>query len=181
MSQPTEDQYRPPKEQRWTEGMRTEPVRVAVRTEWRYTSDSEGSHPYGRGPWPFGRGGYVTESDVPGPYKSSSQDLEAHLHRAVSAFGDDKDLVVEVRLADDPKSNTAPQAAPASGFAYWFPLAVFLTICWAVWSVGKVGFLLAAGEVEAAQGWTSACAFQIVSAAAMYFLNGGFRRRGNHD
>lgn len=100
MSQPTEDQYRPPKEQRWTEGMRTEPVRVAVRTEWRYTSDSEGSHPYGRGPWPFSRGGYVTESDVPGPYKSSSQDLEAHLHRAISAFGDDKNLVVEVRPAD---------------------------------------------------------------------------------
>lgn len=29
------------------------------------------------------------------------QDLASHLHRAVAAFGDDKDLVIEVRLADD--------------------------------------------------------------------------------
>lgn len=90
--------------------MRTEPARVAVRTEWRYTNDSEGPHPYGREPWPFARGGYVTESDVPGPYKSSSQYLEDHLHRAISAFGDDKNLVVEVRLAHADPSDAEVEA-----------------------------------------------------------------------
>ncbi|MGW0920621.1 hypothetical protein ACWD3J_16590 [Streptomyces sp. NPDC002755] len=95
------EKYRPPAEERWTDGMRTEPVRIAARTEWLYSEyDPRAIVPEGRTRHAFSRSAKVTASDAPSPYESM-QDLASHLHCAVAAFGDDKDLVIEVRLADD--------------------------------------------------------------------------------
>lgn len=95
------EKYRPPAEERWIDGMRTEPVRIAARTEWLYSEyDPTVIVPEGRTRHAFSRSAKVTASDVPSPYESM-QDLASHLHRAVAAFGDDKDLVIEVRLADN--------------------------------------------------------------------------------
>ncbi|MFE6939631.1 hypothetical protein [Streptomyces chartreusis] len=98
------EKYRPPAEERWTDGMRTEPVRIAARTEWLYREyDPRVIVPEGRTRHAFSRSAKVTASAVPSPYESM-QDLASHLYRAVAAFGDDKDLVIEVRLADDDKT-----------------------------------------------------------------------------
>lgn len=98
------DSHRPPAEDRWIEGMRTDPVRIDVRTRWLYSDyDPRVIVPAGRTRHPFSRSGSVTRSDVPSRYEHM-QDIAAHVWRAVEAFGDDKDLVIEVRLADpDPK------------------------------------------------------------------------------
>lgn len=91
--------YRPPAEERWTDGMRTDPVRIEVRTEWLYSEYNPRTLvPEGRTRHPFARGGNVTHSDVPTEYEHL-QSLNDHISRAVEAFGDDKDLVIEVRLA----------------------------------------------------------------------------------
>lgn len=92
--------YREPAEDRWgANNDRTEPVTIDVRTEWLY-SERDG----GRGDaciccparHAFSRGGKVVRSDVPARY-SSENDLQAHIHRAIGLFGDDADLVIEVR------------------------------------------------------------------------------------
>ncbi|MFE4332466.1 hypothetical protein ACFRQM_24500 [Streptomyces sp. NPDC056831] len=108
------NKYRPPVEERWTDNMRTELVKFAMRTEWLYSQYNPKAHlPEGHTRHPFSRSSKVTRSDVP----SSSehlQDIASHLHRAVAAFGDDKDLVIEVRLAEDdtavPKKAERPAA-----------------------------------------------------------------------
>lgn len=93
--------HRPPVEERWTDGMRTEPVRIKMRTEWLYAEyDPDVIVPEGRTRHAFYRGGLVTDSDVPSPYEHM-QDIASHLHRAIAAFGDDKNLVIEVRLAEE--------------------------------------------------------------------------------
>ncbi|MFC9755172.1 hypothetical protein [Streptomyces sp. NPDC056921] len=101
MPSPDHDKYRLPAEERWTDDMRTEPVQITVRTEWLYSEyNPKTLLPEGRTRHPFSRSGRVTASDVAGVY-AHMQDLAAHLHRAVAAFGDDRDLVIEVRLAGD--------------------------------------------------------------------------------
>ncbi|MFJ2420683.1 hypothetical protein [Streptomyces brevispora] len=101
MTATNHEKYRPPAEERWTDGIRTEPVRIAVRTEWLYSEyNPKTLLPEGRTRHPFSRSGRVTASDVPSDY-AHMQDVAAHLYRAVAAFGDDKDLVIEVRLAGD--------------------------------------------------------------------------------
>ena len=79
------------------------PVRIDLRTEWMYSDprpDRRGDEcvccP---GRHAFSRGGHVVRSDVPSPY-STQQDVASHLWRAISAFGDDRDLVIEVRTRD---------------------------------------------------------------------------------
>lgn len=104
---------RPPVADRWIDGMRTSPVRIEVRTEWLYTAyDPRVIVPEGRTRHPFSRGGHVVRSDVPTTYEHM-QDLASHLHRAVSAFGDDKDLVIEVRLAEQPSPESPAGQTPA--------------------------------------------------------------------
>lgn len=91
--------YRPPQEERWVDGMRTAPVRIHVRTEWLYGErDPEVIRRDGRTRWAFSRSGHVTSSDVPSSVPHM-QDIASHLERAVAAFGDDKDLIIEVRLS----------------------------------------------------------------------------------
>lgn len=97
MSKTRNPKHRPAPEHRWIDGMRTEPVRLAVRTEWLYSENTDAVVPEGRTRHPFARGGDVVGSDVPSPYEHQ-QGLDDHVYRAVSAFGDDKDLIVEVRL-----------------------------------------------------------------------------------
>ncbi len=97
--------FRPPAAERLTEGMRTDPVRIEMRTEWLYSEPDQSlvaqGHPRRHA---FARSGHVTRSDVPSTL-SHMQDINSHLHRAIAAFGDDKDLVIEVRLATkDPRS-----------------------------------------------------------------------------
>lgn len=94
MSKSTDPSRRPAPEHRWIEGMRTEPVHVTVRTEWLYSDSLDAVVPEGRTRHPFARGGHVVASDLP----DVGQSLRDHVYRAVSAFGDDKDLIVEVRL-----------------------------------------------------------------------------------
>lgn len=93
---------------RWTDGMRTEPARIAVRTEWRYyREDPRVIPPEGRTRHAFYRGGFVTDADVvsTAPHHNRISD---YVNRAVEQFGDDKDLIIEVRLADsDAKSDPA--------------------------------------------------------------------------
>lgn len=96
--------FRPAAAERLTEGMRTDPVRIEVRTEWLYSEPDQSLVAQGRLRHAFARSGYVTRSDVPCT-ASHLQDITSHLHRAIAAFGDDKDLVIEVRLATkDPRS-----------------------------------------------------------------------------
>lgn len=114
MNKAPDPKYRPAPEERWIDGMRTEPVRLAVRTEWLYSEYDPKVHvPEGRTRHPFGRGGDVVASDVPSKYEHQ-QTLVSHMHRAISAFGDDKDLVVEVRLANgEPTHAEVENAAEA--------------------------------------------------------------------
>lgn len=100
--------YRAPVEERWVDGMREEPARIHVRTEWLYSEpDPRAVLPEGRTRHAFSRGGHVTSSDVPSPY-SHQQSIADHIHRAVAAFGDDKNLVIEVRLADESGDDQRP-------------------------------------------------------------------------
>ena len=109
MSKTPNPKYRPAPEHRWIDGMRTEPVRLAVRTQWLYSDNLDAVVPEGRTRHPFSRGGDVVASDVPSPYEHM-QTLADHVHRAVSEFGDDKDLVVEVRLAHADPSDAEVEA-----------------------------------------------------------------------
>lgn len=93
------NKYRPPIGERWTDGMQTDCIRIEVRTKWLYSEyDPKVLVPEGRTRHAFARGGEVTCSDVPTKYEHV-QSLNDHISRAVAAFGDDKDLVIEVRLA----------------------------------------------------------------------------------
>lgn len=110
MNKTPNPKYRPAPEDRWIDGMRTEPVRLAVRTEWLYSEyNPKVVVPEGRTRHPFATGGDVVASDVPSPYESQ-QDFNSHMHRAVSEFGDDKDLIVEVRLAHADPSDAEVEA-----------------------------------------------------------------------
>ncbi|WP_299091895.1 hypothetical protein [uncultured Microbacterium sp.] len=103
----SDPKYRPPVEERWTDGMRTTPVRIGVRTEWLYSEpDPKVIVPPGRTRHAFSTSGHVTHTDVPTPYEHM-QDIVSHVHRAVRQFGDDKDLIIEVRLADSEISTVA--------------------------------------------------------------------------
>ena len=96
MSDPVAEN-RPPESERW-HYERTEPVRFEVSTQWLYgEADPRATH--GRKHWAFARSGRVARSDVPSSYEHM-QDVASHLHRAIEAFGDDVDLIVEVRRAD---------------------------------------------------------------------------------
>lgn len=105
MSTSPNSKYRPAPEHRWTSGMRTDPVRLNVRTEWLYNGEPGTTQPGGHSPWPFARGGDVVSSNLPSP-QESQQDLTSQVHRAVEVFGDDKNLVVEVRLAETAQPKT---------------------------------------------------------------------------
>lgn len=106
MSSVPDPKYRPPVEDRWIEGMRERPVRILLRTLWLYSEDRPPKIlvPEGRSTHPFSRGGDVTYSDVPSQYKHM-QDISSHVYRAVAAFGDDKDVMIEVSLVDDTERN----------------------------------------------------------------------------
>ena len=100
----TDPKYRPEPEERWGAKIeRDEPVRIDLRTEWLYSderADRRGDEcACCPGRHAFARGGHVVRSDVPSPY-ASQQDVASHLWRAISAFGDDRDLVIEVRPRD---------------------------------------------------------------------------------
>lgn len=94
----TNDYHRPPVEERTHRG-RTEPVRIKLRTQWFYSEKREDIilQP-GELRHAFYRGGDVVESDVPSPYSNMSG-VSDHLHRAIELFGDDVDLIIEVRRA----------------------------------------------------------------------------------
>lgn len=90
--------HRPPNQER-THTNRTDPARIKVRTRWFYserTADTvlqEGEKRHA-----FSRSGDVVESDVPAPYKGWDS-ISDHVNRAVELFGDDADLIIEVRRA----------------------------------------------------------------------------------
>lgn len=92
-----EERYRPAEEGRWHKD-RTEPVRIDVRTEWLYSDGHRAEQcvccP---GRHAFSRAGNVVRSDVPPQYEGVGGDLSGHLFRALQEFGDDRDLVIEVR------------------------------------------------------------------------------------
>ena len=104
-----ESRNRPPVEQRWVAGDgvfegRTEPSVLRVRSRWLYSpaDPKMTADPLARakGSWAFARGVEVVESDFPPPYAyAHMNDLHEHLHRMLSSYGDDVDLVIEVRLA----------------------------------------------------------------------------------
>ena len=95
-----DDKYRPPVEQR-THRDRTEPVRIDVRTKWLYSEERPGEPGCicCEGRHVFSTGGHVARSDVPAPY-SHMDAIADHVHRAIRQFGDDADLVIEVRRRD---------------------------------------------------------------------------------
>lgn len=94
------EKYRPPVEDRWVDGNRTEPGQIKVRTRFLYSERRPPDIlvPEGRTTHPFSRGGRVTDSDWPSRY-DHEQAVADHVHRAVASFGDDADVVIEVRLA----------------------------------------------------------------------------------
>jgi hypothetical protein len=100
---------RPPFEER-IHFDRTEPVRIGVKNEWMYSERKSAVGPDGievrsgdicvccPDRHIFSRASFVTSSDVParGDYEA---DLASHLYRALARFGDDADLVIEIRRA----------------------------------------------------------------------------------
>lgn len=91
------DEYRPPVEERWIEGMRQEPAIIEVHTTWLYSEyDPRVLVPEGRTRHPFSRGGQVVASTLPEP-SWSAHTVADYLHHAISAFGDDADLEIVVR------------------------------------------------------------------------------------
>lgn len=98
---------RPPAHLRWLAPDQG-PVRFEVRTCWHYSGDVEvsgrgGPHVMtavnpetGLARHAFSRAGSITRTDVPSPYEHQ-QDIVSNLWRAIEAFGDDTDLVIEVR------------------------------------------------------------------------------------
>ena len=99
MGNTVDPKYRPPEEERWTDGMRTDPARITMRTEWLYSENPRISPSGEQSYWPYSREGNIVSADI-SKKGLSSRDLYGHVHSAVAAFGDDKDLIVEVRLAD---------------------------------------------------------------------------------
>lgn len=97
----TADQYVPEVRTGTNGPVRTEPGTIRVHTRWLYSRSSECVCCPGR--HAFARGGGVTASDWPARFPSDS-DLAAHVHRAVSSFGDDVDLVITVAPANQPPS-----------------------------------------------------------------------------
>lgn len=94
-----ENDYRPDPADRWLKD-RTEPVRIGLRTEWLYSKpDRFPACACCPGRHAFSRGGHVVSSDVPSAY-TNQHDVVSHLWRAIAAFGDDADLVIEVRRAE---------------------------------------------------------------------------------
>ena len=98
-----EDTYRPPVERRWIGG-RTEPGTILLRSQWSYShpTDPPALIPESReasGLHPFSRGGKVVRTDWPHWIDGFSNDVAANVWRAVESFGDDADIVIEVRLA----------------------------------------------------------------------------------
>ncbi|WP_405824289.1 hypothetical protein OG705_29330 [Streptomyces sp. NBC_00838] len=80
MTSTNHEKHRPPAEERWADGMRTAPVRIAARTEWLYSEyNPEILLPEGRTRHAFSRSAKVTASDVPSPHEAA-QDLHSHLH-----------------------------------------------------------------------------------------------------
>lgn len=113
MGNTVDPKYRPPEEERWTDGMRTDPVRITMRTEWFYSENPRTTPSGEQSYWPYSREGNIVSADIP-EENLSSRDLYGHMHRAVAAFGDDKDLIVEVRLAD---ANADPTDAEVEALA----------------------------------------------------------------
>lgn len=94
--------HRPPAAARWI-GTRADPVRFGARTRFLYsgtTVTSQGTLPgllpSGTARHAFSRGRTVTHSEVPANSGLCDSPVD-HLWRAIAAFGDDADLVVEVR------------------------------------------------------------------------------------
>lgn len=113
---------RPPSDERWTNDRR-EPVRIEIRTTFRYSDSPPIRQPDGslRAAHAYSRGGVVTGSDVPSSSKWQ-QAITDHLWRAIAAFGDDVDLVIEVRrksssLWEPPAPCTGGDGCPASEHA----------------------------------------------------------------
>lgn len=76
------------------------PQTFKVRTEFRYSEyDPQSNVPEGQTRHAFSRSGSVTDSGTVPSQFSTQQDLSSHLFRAIAQFGDDVDLVVEVRRA----------------------------------------------------------------------------------
>lgn len=101
-----ESPYRPPVEQRWVAGDgvfegRTEPGRILVRSKWMYspTDESADRTAKSKGTWAFSRGASVVSTDWPHWIEGHDTGVADNLHRAISSYGDDVDLVIEVRLA----------------------------------------------------------------------------------
>lgn len=99
-----ESTYRPPVERRWIGG-RTEPGTILLRSEWLYSHpdpDRPAMVPESRkvsGLHPFSRCGSVVRTDWPHWIDGFSTDVAANVWRAIEEFGDDADIVIEVRRA----------------------------------------------------------------------------------
>lgn len=85
--------HRPPNQER-THTNRTGPARIKVRTRWFYSERTTAGEPRHA----FSRSGDVVESDVPAPSKGWDS-ISDHVNRAIELFGDDADLIIEVRRA----------------------------------------------------------------------------------
>lgn len=94
----TDYDHRPPNQER-THTNRTDPARIKVRTRWFYSEDrADIILQPGERRHAFSRSGDVVESDVP-TTSTHMDSISDHVHRAVELFGDDADLVIEVRRA----------------------------------------------------------------------------------
>jgi len=92
----TDDYTRPPVEDR-TIRDRTEPVRIEIRTRWLYSKPYPDAVPAdGEKRHGFSRSGRVVRSDVPSRYDHQNG-VADHVYRAIELFGDDADLIIEVR------------------------------------------------------------------------------------
>jgi len=89
---------RPPVDER-THRDRTEPVQIKIRTEWHYSEPSPDTSPYpGEIRHAYSRAGDIVESPVTSRYEHLNS-ISDHVYRAIEAFGDDADLIIEVRRA----------------------------------------------------------------------------------
>lgn len=88
--------YRPPADQRMTNSTALPPVEIQIRTGWLYSESDDCLCCPGR--HAFSRGATVVASPVPSRYDHMNS-VNDHVYRAVELFGDDADLIIEVRRA----------------------------------------------------------------------------------
>lgn len=104
MTVTNDERWRPEDaDDRWHETEHPGPLRIEVQNRWLYGDHDPRVRPTnGKPRIPFSRPAHVVDSNVlQAPNGVPLDSVVKHVQRALELLGDDKRIVIEVRLADD--------------------------------------------------------------------------------